>query len=298
MDNPSHAVDWALIRCLLAVADTGSLSGAARQLGQSQPTLGRQIRAAEHAFGAALFDRHPRGLTPTALAQSLLPAARRMETAARSMALIAAGQTQDQGGTVRVTASRFVSVYLLPPILSRLRAAMSDISLELVPSDTTENLLFHEADIAIRMYRPTQLDMITQHIGDLPLGLFATDGYIARRGLPRDMGDLMHHDIIGYDRDEQMVKGFRAAGLDVTRDSFAIRTDDQIAYWELVRAGAGIGVGQGAVARRDPHLRAVLPGAPLPVLPVWLTAHDRLRHVPRVDRVWQALRAGLLPSLV
>lgn len=297
MEHPNQSVDWALIRCVLAVAETGSLSGAARQLGQSQPTLGRQIRAAERAFGAALFDRHPKGLTPTALARSLLPAARDMEMAARSMALIAAGQAQDQGGTVRVTASRFVSVYLLPPILSQLRAALPDVSLELVPSDRTENLLFHEADIAIRMYRPTQLDMITQHIGDLPLGLFAADGYIARRGLPRDMAELLHHDIIGYDRDDQMIRGFRAAGLDVTRDSFAIRTDDQIAYWELVRAGAGIGVGQGAVAQRDPNLRAVLPGATLPVLPVWLTAHDRLRHVPRVDRVWQALRGGLVRVL-
>jgi DNA-binding transcriptional LysR family regulator len=126
-----------------------------------------------------------------------------------------------------------------------------------LPSDTTQNLLFHEADIALRMYRPTQLDMVTRHLGDLPIGLYATPGYIARRGRPETLHEILDHDLIGYDRSDLIVQGFRAAGLPVTRDSFVLRCDDQVTYWRLVLSGAGIGVGQRAVAAQPRCGRAL-----------------------------------------
>jgi len=297
MEKTDAPLDWSLIRAVLAVADTGPLSAAARVLGQAQPTVGRQIARAEDSLGRRLFDRHRRGLTPTPFAQSLLPAARAMQDAARGMALAAAGEPVGAGGRVRITASRMVSAFLLPPIMARIRADMPDITLDLVASDTTENLLFHEADIAIRMYRPAQLDMVTRHLGDVELGFYATPEYLARHGEPATVSDLISHDLIGFDRDDQLVRGFRDAGVEIEAESFAIRTDDQIAYWSLVRAGAGIGVGQLAVARAEPGLRRVIRDQPLPKLEVWLTAHQKLRQVPRVARVWRALADRLRPAL-
>lgn len=85
----------------------------------------------------------------------------------------------------------------------------------------------------------------------------------------------------------------RDMGLLVTRNWFTTCTDDQVAYWNFVLAGCGIGVGQRAVAERTPGLRRVLPKLELPSLPVWLTSHRRVRHQPRVAAVWEALEAGM-----
>lgn len=293
MDN----LDWSLIRSVLAVADTGSLSAAARSTGQSQPTLGRQIKLAEDALGAAIFTRHARGLRLSTFGQSLMPAMRAMEDSARALSLTAAGQDHGGAGTVRVTASEIVSAYLLPPIIAGLRAQHPEITIELVPTDTTENLLFHEADIAIRMYRPTQLEMITRHLGDLPIGIYAADSYVARRGTPSGPHDMADHDWLGYDRDDRIILGMRAMGFDITRDFFSFRCDNQVTYWQHLLAGAGLGIGQQAVARQYTNLTQVLPDLDLPKLPVWLTAHETLRHVPRVARVWDTLADGLKPRL-
>ena len=155
--------DWTLYRSYLAVAETGSLSAAARRLNLSQPTLGRPIADLEAALSTSLFTRIPQGLRLTDAGTLLLPAARQMRDAAAHIALLAAGRSETLTGTVRLTASRVVSHYLLPPILADLRHKEPGIDIELVPSDSTENLLFREADITLRMYRPTQLDTVTRH---------------------------------------------------------------------------------------------------------------------------------------
>ena len=160
-------------------------------------------------------------------------------------------------------------------------------------TDRTENLLFGEADIAVRMYRPHQLDVITRHIGDVSLGLFAAKSYLERRGIPtRDT--MLEHDFVGYDRNEEIIRGFRERGLEVDRDFFVARTDSQTAYWELVRAGCGLGFGKVDYAKFDPLLQEVPTEFDLPKLEVWLTAHERVRRIPRVARVWEHLSDRLV----
>lgn len=291
--------DWALWQAFLAVADTGSLSAAALRLGLTQPTLGRQIRRLESDLGLTLFTRVARGLKPTDTAQALIPRARAMATAAQALALTAAGHDANAGGTVRITASHMVALHILPPIIAALRADHPDVQIELVPSDTTENLLFREADIALRMYRPRQLDVVARHLGDIPICLCAAETYLARHGVPRSAGDLMQHGFVGYDQSDAIIQGMRDAGLQATRDMFVVRCDDQPTYWELVRAGAGLGFGQLPMARATPGI-VVLPlpaDIALPVLPVWLATPGELRRVPRVARVWDRLASALAPLL-
>ena len=160
-------LDWSLVQAFLAVAETGSLSGAARALGTSQPTIGRHIQAVEDNLGAALFHRQARGMALTDFGETLLEPARAMQLAAAQLAQTAAGGSSDLTGTVRITASLFVSHHVLPPVLAEMRETYPDIQLDLVASDQSENLLFREADIAVRMYRPRQLDMVTRHIGSV-----------------------------------------------------------------------------------------------------------------------------------
>lgn len=297
MASDIDRMDWSLIRAFLAVADTGSLSAAARRLGTSQPTLGRQIRQIELSLDLPLFLRRPRGLDLTESGAALLPHARRMAEAMNAFALTAAGQTEDLRGTVRLTASTVVAQYVLPPIIADIRRAEPLIQIELVASDSSDNLLFREADIAVRMYRSTQLDIITRHLGDLRLGVFATRGYLDRRGWPRQATDLMDHDLIGYDRNDLILRHMRALGWPATREMFAIRCDSQTTYMALLQAGCGIGFAQVGIMGSVPDMVELDLGLDLPHLPVWLAAPQAMRNTPRIARVWDLLTDGLAPRL-
>ncbi|WP_332870120.1 LysR family transcriptional regulator [Roseovarius salinarum] len=285
------------MRAFLAVADTGSLSGAARRTGVSQPTLGRQVRQLEAALGQRLFDRQPRGLAPTDTARALIEPARRMQAAMSEIELTAAGRQTELSGPVRITASDMVALHVLPPILAELHTAEPGITVDLVASNASENLLFRESDIAVRMYRPRQLDLVARHLGDAELGMFAARRYLDRAGRPRSVADLGQHSMIGYDRSEEIIRGMQARGLAATHDWFALRCDSHPVYWALVRAGCGIGFGQATLGRADPAIEEIDLGLDLPVLPVWLATHRSLRQTPRIARVWDALAAGLAPWL-
>jgi Transcriptional regulator len=290
-------LDWSLVQAFLSVAETGSLSAAARALDRSQPTLGRQIRAMEAQLGADLFHRQPRGLELTETGSALIAPARAMREAANAMAMAAAGREQRLEGSVRITASVAVSVFHLPRILTAIRRAEPRIALELVPSDRSSNLLYREADIAIRMYRPTQQDLVTRHLGDTAIGAFAAREYIQRRGQPRSVAETAGHDLIGQDRETQLLEGMRALGLPATKDWFAFRCDDVATSWQLIRAGAGIGFIQRSLGLRDPDLVELDLGVALPTLPVWLTTHGAMRQNPRIRRVWSLLAEALIAEM-
>lgn len=295
MDKPLDTLDWSLIQSFLAVAKTGSLSQAARALHASQPTLGRQIKTLEAQLGVELFHRHARGFELTNLGQDMLPAAEQMRTAMHHLSLTAAGAQTTLEGNVRIATSIFMAHHAMPDIIAMIRRAEPDISIDLVPSDDSENLLFREADIAVRMYRPQQLDMITRHIGDIRLGVFATRDYLDRKGRPQTPEDLMRHDFVGYDRNDQIIHAMQAMGWPATRATFKVRCDNQSAYWELVCAGCGIGFSQVTAGQANPNIEEVLPDLVMPTLPVWLTAHEAMRQTPRVSRVWDMLTTGLRP---
>lgn len=285
--------DWSLIQSFLAVAETGSLSAAARQLARSQPTLGRQIQTLEQNLGAQLFDRHPRGLALSEIGAQLLPHARQMQTSMGAIALTAAGQSQQMAGSVRITGSVFISHYVLPQVLAQIRQLEPAIHIDLIPTDDAENLLFREADIAVRMFRPQQLDLIARHLGDIRLGAFAATSYLDRAGRPTTQEALLSHDLIGYDSNDLIVRTMAQMGWPVTREDFAVRCDSQSAYWELLRAGCGIGFSQIRVGQTDPLVEQLDLDLEIPALPVWLTAHEAMRHTPRIHRVWTLLTQGL-----
>ena len=291
MDMP----DWTLTRSFLAVAECGSLSAAARRIGLSQPTLGRHIAEMEAKLGLQLFTRKPRGLETTEAALALLPHAVAMRDAAAGFALAAAGRESGLQGTVRLTASRIVAAHLLPPILATLRASHPMIDIELVPSDTSENLHFREADIALRMYRPTQDNVVTRHLADMPIALYAAKSLIERCGMPETLEELLAMDFVGFDRSDLILRTMAGLGVHRRREDFALRCDDQLVYWQLVRAGLGVGAMQRLIAQADPQVVEVAPFVHLPALPMWLAAPEALRQTPRIravlDHLARAFRA-------
>jgi len=174
-----------------------------------------------------------------------------------------------------------------------LRLAEPQIDIELVASDRTENLLQREADIAVRMYRPTQVDVVTRKLGDLQLGMFAAQSYLDRRGEPGSLDELKQHEVIGYDKNDQMIRGFKEAGYEVTSGFFSFRCDNQVVCWQMVLAGYGIGINQIYIGQAEPGLKQIMAHADLPALPIWLTAHAELKSSRRVRRVYDFLAEHL-----
>jgi len=284
---------WELYRTFLAVVREGSLSGAARALGLTQPTAGRHVDALEQALGLSLFIRTQQGLSPTEAALSLRPFAESLEST--SAALLRAASSQGEGvrGTVRVTASEVVAVEVLPPILTDLHAAYPELTIELVPSNRLEDLLRREADIAVRMQPPTQGVLVARQLGGIELGAFAHRRYLEQRGVPATLGDLTGHTLIGYDKENAFLRGVRAQLPWIQRNRFALRTDSDLAAIAALRAGFGIGFCQVGLAQRNPDLVRLFVDEVSITLDTWLAMHEDLRDSPRCRAVFDALAVGL-----
>jgi DNA-binding transcriptional LysR family regulator len=289
-----HDPDWALYRSFLAVLTHGSLSGAARALGLSQPTLGRQIAALEEALGAALFTRSPSGLLPTEAALALQPHAEAMAAAAAAL-VRALAPSAGETGVVRITASEVMGAMVLPQILARVRDAHPGITLELVLSNRNDDLLRREADIAVRMARPTQGALYGRKIGVAQVGLCASKAYVQKHGRPTRLEDRAGHSFVGFDHPPSYAA--RAiSGLPITRALFDVRSDSDLAQIALIQAGAGIGACQTALIRRL-DLVPVLEGAFAFDMETWVVMHEDLKAVRRVRIVFDALAAGLADYL-
>jgi DNA-binding transcriptional LysR family regulator len=289
----NNQFDWSLVRSFLAALDHGSLLGAARALGSTQPTLGRHIAELESQLGTVLFERTGRGLLPTETALRLADAARVMEEGAHQLQRGVAGREAGVSGTVRITASQPVACYVLPPVLAQMRLALPEVQVELVSSNEVSNLLRREADIALRMVQPDQSTLVARRIAKVTLGAYAHRDYLRRRGTPREIADLLAHEVVGSDKDETILRAFASFGFPVGREAFAFRTDDLIAYWEATRAGLGIGFVADYLARTDSGLVPLLPMLKIPPLPIWLTVHREIRTSRRIRAVYDFLAAAV-----
>lgn len=289
--------NWQLIPSFLAAHQHGSLLGAARTLGISQPTVGRHVSMLEAQLGAPLFERTGRGLIATPAAMRLAQAARAMEVGAQTLMRNAQQSQTSLSGTVRISASQPMGCWVLPNLLLKLRAEQPSIQIELVVSNAISDLLRREADIAIRLVRPTQPSLVARRIGHVQVVVCAHRAYLKRKGVPQEPSDLLDHELIGEDRATEIRRGFAAMGLQVGAEQFALRTDDLIAYWAAVRAGLGIGFVAAYLLRGDPQVVAVLPNLPLPALPVWLVVHREIRSSRRIRAVVDFL-ARELPALL
>ncbi len=289
--------DWHLIRSFLAALDAGSLLGAARVLKTSQPTVGRHVAELESQLGVVLFERTGRGLQPTAVALNLADSARAMEAGALQLSRRLSNAQAQVQGTVRITASQPVAYHLLPPILANMRLELPEIQIELVSSNEVSNLLRREADIAVRMVNPDQNTLIAKKLGQVSVGVYAHKKYVARYGAPQLPEDLMQHALIGYDADEIMIRGFANYGQTLSKESFALRSDDLIVQWQALQAGCGIGFVADYMGRSQPDLVKLLPMLVIPPLPMWLAVHREIRSSQRIRAVFDYL-AKTLPVVI
>ena len=282
---------WELYRSFLAVFREGSLSGAARALSLTQPTIGRHVDSLEGALGVKLFTRSQAGLNATEGARALVPYAEAMASAAEALRRAASGEALDDRGAVRITASEMIGAEVLPAILATFREAHPRVVVELVISNRSDDLLRREADIAVRMVRPTQAALLARKVGVIHLGLHAHPRYLKAHGTPKTMAELSLHPLIGFDK-EPSVRRLDKLGVTLTRDLFTFRCDSDIGQYAALRAGFGIGVCQLGLGKRD-KLVPLLPGALSFELDTWVVMHKDLKSSRRMRLMYDYLAEQL-----
>jgi len=290
-------LDWTLLQSFVSVSEHGSFSAAARATKGSQATLSRHISALEQQLDARLFDRAVGGVELTKRGIDVLQHVTDMADAAGRLSLAVEGKETSISGTVRITASTIVATYVLPRILAALRIEEPEIDIELAASDKTENLLRREADIAVRMYRPTQPDVFARKVADFGLGVFAAPSYLNRHPAPKTWLEILDHDVIGDDRSEFVIEGIKRFGVHVEREFFAFRSDDPVVCWNMVVEGYGLGFNQIQVGEADPRVSQIELEGEIEPLPVWLAAHSELKTNRRVRRVFDFVADGLSGKL-
>jgi DNA-binding transcriptional LysR family regulator len=185
----------------------------------------------------------------------------------------------------------------LPPLLARFRERETGIAIDIIASNAVSNLLRREADIAVRMVRPTQASLVARRVGEVRIGAYARKDYLLRRGVPSKPSDMIHHNLIGLDRDNSIIRALASFGYRIERDAFMIRSDDHLVLWQALCAGLGIGFAATWLAGREPSLERVLPDLPMATLPVWLAVHREIRSSARIRAIYDFLAAGIPPVL-
>jgi len=278
--------DWSLYRAFAAVLRHGSLTAAAREIGVSQPTLGRRISALEGHLGYALFSRSPEGLAPTPEADALRPQLASLEAAASALSDAAIGASSIGRSLVRVSASEIIAAEVLPCALRRLRRSNPDIELTVSVSNSVEDVLRRDADIAVRMTRPHQSDLLGRKVGEVELGLFAHPSCFAERPPPTEPGELCQHPLVGFETARPYTQILQLKGQPLRPDLFAYRTDSDTAQIGAIRAGLGIGVCHVPLSA---GLQRVLATQFCPRVEMWLVINRDLMRTRRFRQVFRTL---------
>jgi DNA-binding transcriptional LysR family regulator len=280
---------WELYGTFLAVMREGSLSAASRALGVAQPTVRRRIEELEEALDVVLFTRATNGLVPTEVARSTMIHAEAMAASAQAMVRTLSAPANAERGTVRVTASEVIGVEVLPRLIAPLLAKHAQLQIEIVATNRSEDLLRRDADVAIRMVAPTQAALVARKAASVPIGMFASPAYLARRAAPTRVTELREHALIGADTGRGMIDALAAFGIATTRRDYAVRSDSDLAQLSAVRAGLGLGICQLPLAT---GLVRVLPKIAVS-LDAWVVIHEDQKAQRRVRLVFDHLVTAL-----
>lgn len=288
--SPLH---WDDARVLLSLLQTRTLSGAAARLGVNASTVSRRLQALESALGARLFDRTPDGVLPTVLAEQLGPHAEAMERAAAGLTLTAQGRETRPEGDVRLTAPPGVAEFVVAPALPRLLKRHPRLRVVLDASVSYADLTRREADIALRLARPTSGDLVARRVGVADGGLFGAPRYVRQLGVLRR---LRQGRWITWGEDLSHLPAAQFVATLVPPDRVVLRSSHMGSMVAAARAGLGLLVldqPMGAACglskvRLDAELVRQLPSMQS-VSEAWLVAHRALRDVPRIAAVWDFL---------
>jgi DNA-binding transcriptional LysR family regulator len=287
--RPRPDFNWDDARVLLAVARKRTLRAAGEALEVNASTIGRRIDALEQAFGIRLFERMSEGLLLTAEAEKLLAHAERIEQAALGLASAVDGLEHKPEGVVRITAPPGVADHFVAPSLPRLLERYPGLSIELDASIGYSDLTRGEADIALRVLRPSAGDLVATRLCQDRDTAVGSEAYVRKLGT---LSDLNAARWLTWGSDLAQYPATRFVSEQVAAKQIVLRSSSINALLGAAEAGLGIVL----LSRRYLQLRPLAPVKlsaklaeqvnALPGLELWLVGHRALRSVPRVAVVW------------
>jgi len=280
-------MNWDDVRIFLAVARNGQILAASRSLGLNHATVARRLSALETALGSTLFQRRTNGTELTAQGERFLSHAETMESASLAAAEAAEANSTIEG-TVRIGAPDGFGVAFLAPRLHLLVERHPGLRIELVPVPRAFSLSRREADIAVTLERPREGRLVARKLTDYSLGLYASQTYLDAHGMPDSVDDLKSHRLVGYVDDLLYTTSLDYTSAFSTDWRSRVAVSSAMGQTEAVRAGAGIGILHGFMARRDATLVPVLPERTL-TRSYWTVLHEDLRAIRRVTLVSEFL---------
>ncbi|WP_322401639.1 LysR family transcriptional regulator [Massilia luteola] len=277
-------LDWDDIRYFVELARQGKLSATARVLRVEHSTVARRIGMLETRLGVRLFDRLPKHWVLTAEGEELLAQARRVEDEALAFARAGAGASTLRG-VVRLSAPPVFSSVFLVPRLGALRARWPAIALEIIGEVREADLYRREADLALRMARPSQAGLAARPLAQTGYGLYAASGWFER---PAEEWEFIGHGEAMKETPQQKWLAKFVAGR-----PYAFWTNDAAAMLAACRAGLGVAVLPHFLGRGDPMLALHPDYGQVLSRPLWLAVHPDVRRSPRVTLMAELLAALL-----
>ncbi|VAW77889.1 Transcriptional regulator, LysR family [hydrothermal vent metagenome] len=292
-----NGINWDGFRYFVAAAETGSLSAAAKVLDSNQPTVGRYIDTLESELGLKLFQRHAKGLTLTQEGAYILDQSLSMRSLVLKSQRSVQGSEQEVSGTVKIAVPEGLCHEVLLTGLPNFYDQYPGICLVLNVSTTTASLTSGDADVAIRLFRPDDANLVVKHLGDMPMGLYASSGYCKVNKMPENTDELKSHRIIAY--------GGGLAGLSENQwlakhsspSHCVLRSDSTVTRLKATLMGVGISIQPHIFSTTNNSLCRLIEAAQIPGHKIWLVYHNDLRDTGRVRAVVDFVSSGIESAL-
>ncbi|ETD82546.1 LysR family transcriptional regulator [Rhodobacter capsulatus B6] len=284
--------NWDEIRTAYQVARMGTVSGAAEVLGVHHATVIRHVDALETRLGTKLFQRHPRGYTPTEAGQQLLAVGQATEDQFAQLAARIAGAGEEMRGELIITSLPALAALVMPAMAELMRAHPA-LVLRYITDPRVFRLEYGEAHVAIRAgARPTEPDNVVSQLGVNRTALYAAPEYIERHGRPKGPNDLAGHRFVGPDSRESRAPFFRWLAGQVPPEAMVFMANEMASQQAAIEAGLGLGFLPVLQGRAIPRLVEVV--APMTDWdsPFWLVTHVDLHRTPKVQAALKALRSA------
>lgn len=282
-------MDWDKLRIFFAVAEAGSFTRAGENLNLSQSAVSRQISGLEESLGISLFHRHARGLILTEQGETLFRTTQDVFNKLTKVEAQITDTKKSGEGPIVVTVSEFIGTTWLVPKLAALRRAHPDIKITILFDDRVLNLSTREADVAIRLLKPQQGDLIQERITDITFHVCASKAYLEEYGVPQKLSDLKDHMLIGFS--EHVVSPFndpnwiwKQARIPVSAPRLMI-LNSMNAIIRAAESGAGIASLPDYFIHKNPDLKTILPDLKRENVELYFAYPEERRHSKRIEKL-------------
>jgi DNA-binding transcriptional LysR family regulator len=280
-------MDWDKLRIFHSVAEAGSFTHAGEALNLSQSAVSRQISALEESLKTSLFHRHARGLILTEQGEVLYRTAHEVfAKLAMAEAMLTDSKDRPRGELKVTTTVGFGSTWVSPRIKEFLEL-YPDVSVNLVLSDHELDLSMREADVALRMRKPTQPDLVQRKLLTVHYHIYAAPDYLKKHGSPKSLADLATHRLITYGEEAPPpiadVNWLMTTGLGggQKRDA-ALQVNNTFAIMMAVESGLGIAAIPDYLTEGNTRIVRILPAIEGPSFDTYFVYPEELRNSKRI----------------